>query len=162
MRDRYMLHQLYAQVYVWYVHGIYMVYTDVKMKAHGGCWLTFDVCIYMLYICYIDIIYIICKWYIPFICSPHQSCRYISRKFLMFSISHLFHRYIVPKICNVTGTEQNHENFTLLGIHQPYWWGQYITWIYPVYTMYISCIYLSCGDKPVKYKKSSWYILHGI
>ena len=27
---RYMLYQLYIQVYVLYIHGIYMVYTDVR------------------------------------------------------------------------------------------------------------------------------------
>ena len=80
----YKLYQLYIQVYIWYIHGIYMVYTwYILMYDESTWWLqTFTCCkpISTTYTWYIHGIYMVYTWYIPSIWCPHPYVWYIPCK----------------------------------------------------------------------------------
>jgi hypothetical protein len=71
----YMLYQLYIQVKVWYIHGIYMIYTDVSRKhivTANLVWVC--VYIYMVYIYYIYNIYKVYTRYIYYVYHKDIPC----------------------------------------------------------------------------------------
>ena len=108
----------------WYIHGIYMIYSDVSRK-HMVTANLFRVCMYLyvIYIYYIHIIYQVYTRYIPGILS-HMSWIYI-----------VYHKDIIIK----KGTEQTHEVWSryIPGILVTWAYDWNIPGIYLVYNMHI-------------------------